>query len=323
MKRAGFHPDVVLPVTLSDATQTWIRREYGTYYLNADTRVQSGIAPTDVSRVPSSQPGDGAAVYDLIWRSFTAAHMPAQNRLLNARIRAGSTLGSPYPLELRAALPLPYFDGWRRVLPASEAEPSTLPIFAEGSTLRMTEVVIEAITGEQPRRFSRAELAGALVAAGLSVEQAVSALTGMLTAEYLSGNEPLALTEAGRVLAHYLTSTFADLTSPAWAADLRAEISSIASGERERRAVLRAFWSRFGEALRPMSAPYRPSGFASKHKPIVLRPVEEGSCMSNEPLPIEWDDTPPPPALTTQCPDDPFPPACFDGTLDYLREDNS
>jgi DNA topoisomerase IA len=200
--------------------------------------------------------------------------MPAQNRLLNAHIRAGSTLGNPYPLELRAALPLPYFDGWRRVLPASEAETSTLPIFAEGSTLRMAEVVIEAVTGEPPRRFTHATLVAALVAAGLSVEQAVSALTGMLTAEYLSGNEPLALTEDGRVLADYLTSTFADLTSPACAADLRAEISGIASGERERLAVLRAFWSRFGEALRPAFAPSVTSGSAFAHTPIVLRPIE-------------------------------------------------
>lgn len=271
------HPDAEPPASLSDAAQTWIRREYGTDYLNADTRVQTGIAPADMTRIPDARQGDGAALYGLIWRGFIAAHMkPAQNRLLSAQIRAGSTLGSPYPLELRAALPLPYFDGWRRVLPTPEAGTSTLPVFAEGSVLRMAEVVIEAVASEPPRRFTHAALAGALVTAELSVEPVLSALAGLFTAEYLSGNEPLTLTEAGRVLADYLTSTFDDLTSPAWAAALHAEISGIASGERERLVVLRAFWSRFGEALRPMSPLSVTSAPVIAHKPIVLRPVEGG-----------------------------------------------
>lgn len=271
------HPDVGLPASLSDAAQTWIRHEYGTDYLNAGTRVQSGIAPTDVRRVPEARPGDGAALYGLIWRSFVAAHMmPAQNRLLNAYIRVGSTQRSPYPLQLRAELPLPYFDGWRRVRSGPEAETSTLPVFTEGCLLRMAEVVIQAVASEPPRRFTRAALVGALADAQLNVEQAVAALAGLLTADYVSDDDVLMLTERGRVLADYLTSAFADLTSPAQAAYLHAEITSIASGDRERLAVLQPFWARFGEALRPASASPVTSGSVSAHKPLVLRPVEGG-----------------------------------------------
>ena len=44
--------------------------------------------------------------------------------------------------------------------------------------------------------------------------------------------------------------------------------------------------------------------------------------MSNEPLPFEWDDIPPPPGLDYSMPDDPFPPSLFEGAFDYLRDDD-
>lgn len=271
------HPDAEPPASLSDAAQVWIRREHGTDYLNADTRIQSGIAPTDVSRIPEARPGDGAALYGLIWRSFIAAHMmPTQNRLLNARIRAGSTHGSPYPLELRAMQTFPYFDGWRRVLPTPETDTSTLPVFAESSKLRMAEVVIEAVASEPPRRFTRAALIGALADTGSNVEPAVSALAGLLTAECLSGDEHMTLTETGLIVAAWLADAFGELTSLSYAAGLHAEISSIASGETERLDVLRAFWSRCREALPQTYAPTVTSTPAFAYKPIVLRPFEGG-----------------------------------------------
>ena len=71
----------------------------------------------------------------------------------------------------------------------------------------------------------------------------------------------------------YLASSFADLTAPTYAAELNADIEQIAAGERERLAVLRAFWSRFESVLRPVPAPAL--RVVAEHKPIVLRPAEE------------------------------------------------
>jgi hypothetical protein len=73
----------------------------------------------------------------------------------------------------------------------------------------------------------------------------------------------------------YLVNTFDELTSPAYVAQLHAEIAHVASGERGRLDVLRAFWSRFGDTLRPVSTPPETAVPAAAHKPIVLRPVEE------------------------------------------------
>jgi DNA topoisomerase IA len=73
------------------------------------------------------------------------------------------------------------------------------------------------------------------------------------------------------VLADYLAGAYDTLLSPTVATELAADMDRIASGEQERRPVLRSFWARFGSTLRPIAA----SHAAGEHKPIVLRPAEE------------------------------------------------
>lgn len=270
------HPDAELPPLISEAAGAYIRREFGMDYLNADAIVSAGVAPTDVNRLPEELPGDGAALYALVWKHFIAAHMSAaQEKINGARILVGAKLDKPYPLELRATAARLYFDAWRRVLPMPNADAPTLPTFVEGGALEAAEVVVETVTNEAPRTFTRAVLIGALVDIGLSVERAVRAVEGLVTAEYLSGDERLTLTERGIIVSTYLADAFDDLTSPAYAAQLHADIARIATGERERLEVLRAFWSRLGEVLKPESNEVEASTPAVAHKPIVLRPVEE------------------------------------------------
>jgi DNA topoisomerase-1 len=270
------HPDAELPAALSEAAGAYIRREYGTDYAAPDVVVTAGIAPADVNRVPEDLPGDGAALYALLWKHFIAAHMaPVQERITGARILVGATVGNPYPLELRATASRLYFDGWRRVLPTSNADEPMLPQFAQGSTLQLAEVVIETVNSKPLPRFTRVGLIGALSDTGLNIENAVTAVEELLTAEYVSDDEALSLTERGSTVLAYLAETFAELTSPTYATQLNGAIASIASGERGRLDVLHAFWSRFGDVLRPVSAVNETATPAAAHKPIVLRPVEE------------------------------------------------
>jgi DNA topoisomerase-1 len=270
------HSDAELPVSLSETAQAYIRHEFGTDYLNADAVVSAGVALTDVNRLPEDLPGDGAALYALVWKYFIAAHMSAaQEKLTGARILVGATVGKPYPLELRATAARLYFDGWRRVLPIPDADAPTLPTFVEGGALETAEVVIESVTSEPPRSFTYAALVGALIETGLSVESAVTGVEGLLAAEYLSGDESLSLTERGHIVSTYLAKVFDELTSPTYTAQLYAGLVQIASGERERLELLRAFWSRFAEVLKPASSEVEASTSAAAHKPIVLRPIEE------------------------------------------------
>lgn len=257
--------------SLSEAAKAYIRREFGTEYLATEPNTSDGIAPADVSRFPEALPGDGAAVYALIWKHFIATHMPpAQEKLMGARILVGTAKDKPYPLELRATAALLYFDGWQRVLPSSRQD-AVLPILPEGTVLNPASITIEAVTSEPPMLFSEAELIGALVDSGVNPSAAVAALTGLCAAGYVDGEGVLSLTEVGRTVAAYLAAHFGELTAPAFTREWAADIERIASGERQRAHVLRAFWERFGGTLRPMPA----VRVAAEHKPIVLRPAEE------------------------------------------------
>ncbi len=265
------HPDAQLSATGSETAKDYVRREYGKEYIAPDAVVLSGIVPANVNHLPENLPGDGAALYALIWKHFIAAHMPpAEERLIGARILVGASLGKPYPLELRATAVLPYFDGWRHVLPAEEEE-ERLPHLKTGDELELEEISSTAITSEPPRQYTSSSLMNALVNIGLTVQEAFSAVEGVITAEYIHGNDALTLTENGQVLVNYLVAEFGDLTSPAYTAELSADITRLASGERQRADVLRAFWQRFGGTLLPAPAVRA----AAEHKPIVLRPAEE------------------------------------------------
>ena len=260
------------PPSLSEAAQAFIRREFGTEYLAPDALVTAEIAPADVNREPEYLPGDGVALYALIWLKFIAAHMPpAQERIMAARILVGASKEKPYPLELRATAKLLYFDGWHRVVPTS-AKDEVLPFLPEGTTLQPMAITVEAVTTEPPAHFTEGTLASALATIGMSAPSAARAVEQLQAAGYITAEEDrLTLSESGRVVADYLAASFADLTSSQSAAELNADIDRIAAGERERLDVLRAFWSRFGGTLRPAPA----VRVAAEHKPIVLRPAEE------------------------------------------------
>ncbi|MBE2270465.1 MAG: hypothetical protein IAE80_19670, partial [Anaerolinea sp.] len=264
-------PDAIVTTALQDTAQTYIRREFGTEYLAAEPNITAGIAPADVSRLPEALPGDGAAVYALVWKHFIAAHMPpAQDKLMGARILVGATKDKPYPLELRATAALLYFDGWRRVLPSARPD-AVLPILPEGTVLSPASITVETVTSEPPILFSEWELMGALVGCGVSISAAVAALTGLRTAGYVDGETSYSLTERGRTVAAYLAEHFSELTAPAFAREWAADVQRIASGERQRVEVLNTFWDRFGATLRPAPAVRA----AAEHKPIVLHPAEE------------------------------------------------
>ncbi|NUQ05067.1 MAG: hypothetical protein HUU31_14375 [Anaerolineae bacterium] len=264
-------PDAIAPPALHEAAQAYIRREFGTEYLAAEPNITAGIAPADVSRLPEALPGDGAAVYALIWKHFIAAHMPpAQDKLMGARILVGAAKDKPYPLELRAMAALLYFDGWRRVL-LSDRQDAVLPVLPQGTALLPTSITVEAATSEPPMLFSEAALIGALVECGVNVPAAVAALSGLRAAGYVDGEISLSLTEVGQTVVAYLLANFDELTAPAFAREWAADLEHIASGERQRVEVLHAFWSRFGGVLRPARAVRA----AAEHKPIVLRPAEE------------------------------------------------
>jgi len=265
------HPDSDPLPAMSEAARAHIRRGYGTDYVESDAVITNGIAPADMYHIPEALPGDGSALYGLIWRHFIAAHMtPAQERITGARILAGASHAKPYPLEMRAQAKQLYFDGWQRALNNRYIE-EALPDWTEGAPLPQGQVNIDSVTTEPALRFTEGTLVSALATIGMSVVSAARAIDQLHAAGYITAEEDhLTLSQSGRVVADYLAASFADLTSPQSATDLNADIDQVTAGTSSRIAVLRAFWSRFGGVLTPVATQR-----IIEHKPIVLHPIEE------------------------------------------------
>jgi len=269
------HPDAQ-PLPDSQAAQAHIQREYGNDYLAPDLPAHQGIAPTDVARLPENLPGDGAALYGLIWRYFIAAHMtPAVERVSAARIFAGASPDKRYPLELRLQVKRLYFDGWKRVfmgeLPAGT--PAIVPVLKQGQALAVEQVTITPEVTLLRPLVTEGTLVATLTGLGLAAQSVADLIEPLHDFGFITGEGvTLALTDDGREVADYLAEVFGELTSTAYAARRAADLSLIVSGEVSRLEVLRAFLERFGDTLRPAT---RNKPIVTAHKPIILHRAEE------------------------------------------------
>jgi len=265
-------PEATVSPELQAAAEIYIRREFGTEYLGTERPSATGFMPTDVSRQPEALPGDGAAVYALIWQHFIAAHMTAaQTKLMGATLFVGKAPGQLYPLEVRTLAALRYFEGWQRLLP-TDFRDSVLPILTHAQPLHAEQVTVEQLSSPSTTPYDEAELVRTLLACGVPVQPGVEVVDQLRAAGYVEGETALSLTDVGRTVASYLIENFGELVAPAFAHERAAELEHIASGERERVEVLRAFWQRFGATLHSTSS--IPT-VVVQYKPVVLRPVEE------------------------------------------------
>lgn len=269
------HPD---GIPLPDATataQAFIEPEYGAGYLASSPAISNGIAPTDVNRRPEDVPGDGSALYGLIWRHFVAAHMaPAQERITAARIRVGPAHNKPYPVTLLAQSGRIAFDGWMRVFKDRERDETAdwLPLLKEGVAFSSAQAEIVLDQRPMAERFTEPALAAALTHSGFSAQAAVEAASDLLDSSLIAANDgALKLTDEGLRIASYLKERFSKLTDPAYAAEFFTGVEAIAAGEQTRAGVLAEFW------LRCTGADSEPEKrkVPQSRKPVTLHTLEE------------------------------------------------
>jgi DNA topoisomerase IA len=230
------HPEADLQPTLGAAAQRYIVQRHGPDLAAADTTWLCGIAPADIDRLPADLPGDGAALYGLIWRRFIAAHMAAgQDRLRGMQIQVLADGGRVLPLRLTVVHGTSVVAGWRCVLPSAE-KPALLPDISEGMMLAAESVEFA------PVEVTPADLVARLIRAGLSPQAALSA--------------------AGR-----LNAGTAHEIDPAMV-DVIAGIGRIAAGD-----LTLADW---GQSLRAcLDEGSKSASVSGKPEPILLRPITE------------------------------------------------
>ena len=290
------HPTAEAIPMASDAIRAMrarILRDYGSDYLSQKSSDPTtpthaaGISPVDVSHLPDNRPGDGAALYALIWRRFAASQMVSpQYRQSAARIRAADTsFDKPLPAELRTQGQMLVFDGWLRVQP-DIVEPdsgSFLPQLTKGCSLKLIEARIEERTTEAPLRYSPTELIASLAASSVSHTavyfRAIDKLTNSGCVQIDGGR--IGLTEHGLKLANFFAAHFAEVLSVDAAVKMDEELDRITVGELDRLAVLRKFWARFSFTLGMAAQAVLDdvdgvARFHHEYRPIVFRPLAEG-----------------------------------------------
>jgi DNA topoisomerase-1 len=231
------HPEATLPPDLSAAAKRHVVRAYGAELVATEGLWSRGIAPADIDRLPEDLPGDGAALYGLIWRQFLAAHMLAgQDCLRGISFQALSERGTPWPLRLTVAQTESVVAGWRTVIPSQNLS-DPLPDVAEGDALTVQNISFTPVDAPTTSSVPR------LIRAGLSPQAAVTAAgqaEKVQDAEAVGGIDP-------------------DLH------DLVAAIDHIAAGM-----LTLAEWLARLDALLA-----RRSDAPGEHAPILLRPVHK------------------------------------------------
>ena len=277
------------------AARTYILREYGAEFLPTegdDLNASTGlgcIRPTDVCHVPENLPGDGAALYGMIWRRFVSSCMePAQYRQSAARIFSGLSADKPFPFEFRTQARLLTFDGWLRTPPdGAESEHGVcLPQLADGVSLKLIEILVHERASEAPARYTSTGLIAALAAHGINRPAAyLSAIDAFTNGGYVQVTDGrLMPTEQGIALAGFIETHFADVLSVDSSAELEAAFERIAAGKTNRTEVLEQFWTRLSSALHTTAqnvlngemADLEPATASQEHSPVVLRPLAEG-----------------------------------------------
>jgi len=260
------HPEAAPPARLYADARDFIRSEYGAAYVPEEpTAPAAGIAPADIRRIPDALPGDGAALYRLIWTRFVAAQLPpARLRQTGVQLGVGADRERPYPLTLWGLHTRIAFDGWLRLMPEalspSEDEP---PEVLAGDAVRVAEIEVERIAPPDAGMT-----AAALIARHGSARPAAwcAALQALEAADLVRmDGDRLTVSERGAALAAWLGERFPALVGDDADSGLERALQHIAAGTRERDPVVHAFRERLSADLRRASPP----------RPVVLRPARE------------------------------------------------
>jgi DNA topoisomerase-1 len=216
------------------------------------------IRPTDVAHTPLDTEGEGAALYNLIWRRFVASQMaPARYGVQVVEILAGKTHAQPYPLAFEAKSRTVIFEGYLKIYqelpdPDTEEEVETsLPPLVEGAALRLLEWLPVEHSTKTPPRFTQASLVRELERLGIGRPSTYASMVQTLTERGYAAlqDKRLVPTESGLTLCDFLVAHFPDLFAAPYTARLEDSLDAVARGTVPRLAVLQSFWSDFAPQL--------------------------------------------------------------------------
>ncbi|HTI01950.1 MAG TPA: type I DNA topoisomerase [Acidisoma sp.] len=231
-------------------------REYATRAKNAQ-EAHEAVRPTDVGRRPETMSRylshDQARLYELIWKRAVASQM-AQAEFDQVVVDMGDGARN----TLRANGSLLAFDGFLKLYredrddqSEDDDESRVLPAMSEGDPLTRREIKASQHFTQPPPRYTEASLVKKMEELGIGRPSTyASTLSVLRDRNYVRLEQKRLIPEdRGRLVTAFLTSFFTRYVDPGFTASLEEKLDEISDGSADWRAVMRAFWKDFSEAV--------------------------------------------------------------------------
>jgi DNA topoisomerase-1 len=248
-----------------DSIRGHVRENFGEAYVPAAAReyvskaknaqeAHEAVRPTDVARTPESMARflnpEQRGLYELVWKRAVASQMQsAELDQVAVTVASGGT-------KLRATGSIVAFDGflklYREGTDEDEDEDSRmLPPMAERDPLKREKTSADQHFTQPPPRYSEASLVKKMEELGIGRPSTyASILTVLRDRNYVRLEARRFIPEdRGRLVTAFLTSFFERYVDTGFTAGLEEKLDDISDGRLDWRALMRAFWDEFSNAI--------------------------------------------------------------------------
>lgn len=208
------------------------------------------IRPTNFAHKSAGLTHDQKALYELIWKRAVSSQM-ADAQIKRTKIIANITNAKETIPDFSVNGSRVVFDGWLKVDAAARGEDTEVPKLAEGDSLTLREILIDAKQTQPPSRYSEAGLIKELEKRGIGRPSTyASIMKTIIDRGYtLKEGRTLIPTDTGDVVSTFLEDHFEEYIGDDFTSEMEDKLDAIAEGQTTYEKVLSDFYAPFSKAV--------------------------------------------------------------------------